>query len=147
LESCCHPAGDRVLQTLAEVLRTHTRAGDLLCRFGGEEFLVVLPNASAAQARQRAETWRTAFAASVTEFDGHEMWATISAGIAAYRPCREGEPVGLRPGTTWKPTKTPWPKPYSVPPTARSTPPRKAGGTGWRCSRRDNLACPEASLA
>jgi diguanylate cyclase (GGDEF)-like protein len=78
-------------------LRTHTRAGDLLCRYGGEEFLVVLPNTSAAQARQRAEAWRKAFAESVTEYDGHQLRATLSAGIAEYRPRREGEPVGMRP--------------------------------------------------
>jgi diguanylate cyclase (GGDEF)-like protein len=91
-----HPAGDRVLQTLAQVLNTSTRAGDLVCRYGGEEFVVVLPNTSAAQARHRAETWRAAFAASRTEYDEKTMTATISAGVAEFRPRRDGDPVGLR---------------------------------------------------
>jgi diguanylate cyclase (GGDEF)-like protein len=84
-----HAAGDCVLQTLAEVLRAHTRAGDLVCRYGGEEFVVVLPNTSAAQARQRAETLRLAFAESVTRYEGLELRATLSAGVAEFRPRRE----------------------------------------------------------
>lgn len=45
-----HPAGDRVLRTVADVIRDEIRDGDLAFRFGGEEFLVVFPNQSPADA-------------------------------------------------------------------------------------------------
>jgi len=45
-----HPAGDRVLQTVAQVIRDEIRDGDLAFRFGGEEFLIVFPNQSPADA-------------------------------------------------------------------------------------------------
>lgn len=54
-----HHAGDRALCAVAEFLRTHLRAGDLVCRYGGEEFLFVLPGASLQDTCQRAEKFRT----------------------------------------------------------------------------------------
>ena len=52
-----HEAGDRVLVAAAELLRSHTREGDLVCRYGGEEFVVLMPGASAVSAARRAELW------------------------------------------------------------------------------------------
>jgi diguanylate cyclase (GGDEF)-like protein/PAS domain S-box-containing protein len=56
-----HDAGDRVLQALSELLRTHCRQEDIACRYGGEEFVVVMPGAPLEVAYQRAERWRQAF--------------------------------------------------------------------------------------
>jgi diguanylate cyclase (GGDEF)-like protein len=81
-----HAVGDRVLLQLAEVLLGHVRSSDLVCRVGGEEFVVVMPRAEVAGALKRAEAWREEFAARVVEGrDGTEVRATISIGVARYR--------------------------------------------------------------
>lgn len=53
-----HLAGDEVLRRVAEVLRSQIREGDVLGRFGGEEFAVLLPDADAGEARKAAERLR-----------------------------------------------------------------------------------------
>ena len=60
-----HAVGDRVLLQLADVLLGHVRSSDLVCRVGGEEFVVVMPRAEIPGALARAEVWRTAFAERV----------------------------------------------------------------------------------
>jgi diguanylate cyclase (GGDEF)-like protein len=50
-----HPVGDQVLTAFAGVLADHVRAGDVVCRTGGEEFGVILPNADAPEAERAAE--------------------------------------------------------------------------------------------
>lgn len=82
-----HPVGDRVLVALAERLRAHVRASDLIARWGGEEFVVVAPETSAAQAQRLAEQLR-AHVQRDPFLDGHRI--TISLGVASYR---EGDDV------------------------------------------------------
>ena len=80
-----HAVGDRVLVRLADVLLGHVRSSDLICRVGGEEFVVVMSGASVAGALKRAEIWRFAFAESVVDGrDGAPARATISIGIAEF---------------------------------------------------------------
>jgi diguanylate cyclase len=82
-----HDAGDYVLQQVGELLRTAIRSGDIPCRFGGEEFGVILPGASLENARHRAEAIRAAFSAMTLEFDGANLPSlTLSAGVAALSP-------------------------------------------------------------
>lgn len=79
-----HQAGDEVLKALAKLLADGMREGDMPCRYGGEEFTLVLPNATAAIACERAEEWRSQFESLLTQFGRFELSSTISLGIAAY---------------------------------------------------------------
>jgi diguanylate cyclase len=79
-----HQGGDAVLTSLAAMLTDSVRASDVACRYGGEEFLLLLPNMPAAIAVQRAEQWRAAFAESTVEFGDAAINATLSIGIACF---------------------------------------------------------------
>jgi diguanylate cyclase (GGDEF)-like protein len=74
-----HGAGDTVLRRFADVLRSHTRAGDLVCRTGGEEFIVVLPRTDVSQARCLADRINEAVRAARL---GPRADLTVSAGVA-----------------------------------------------------------------
>lgn len=78
-DSLGHPTGDRVLQQLASVIRDQLRGDDRAVRWGGEEFLLIAPNAGPEGARQLAERIRRAVAA--TDF-GAAGPITISMGVA-----------------------------------------------------------------
>jgi diguanylate cyclase (GGDEF)-like protein/PAS domain S-box-containing protein len=75
-----HDAGDQVLRMVAETLRGATRSYDLLGRWGGEEFVVVLTNTSARDLADIAERYRALVERSDLLTDGHRLQATISIG-------------------------------------------------------------------
>ena len=80
-----HGAGDHVLRKLAGVLEKATRRSDVACRYGGEEFLLLMPDASREIAVQRAEEVRAAIKALRLEWEGAPLGPlTISAGVAAF---------------------------------------------------------------
>ena len=79
-----HPVGDLVLKNLADELTSHARVGDIICRHGGEEFLVILPGVTADVAHQIAERSRKAFQESRAQYGGVEIRATLSSGIATF---------------------------------------------------------------
>ncbi|MGA0024111.1 MAG: diguanylate cyclase [Burkholderiales bacterium] len=89
-----HQAGDAVLQSLATYLSDNCRVGDLVCRWGGEEFVVVMPHTPLAGAVQRAEIWCAGFAANPVHFGSLVLNNTLSAGVAAW-PADAGTPVDL----------------------------------------------------
>ncbi|MDI5921177.1 diguanylate cyclase [Halomonas sp. LR5S13] len=74
-----HDGGDLVLQAFARQARKLLREGDVLCRMGGEEFAVLLPNTPKAQAMQVAERLRTALEASPVVV-GHDV--TVDSGLS-----------------------------------------------------------------
>jgi len=78
-----HREGDRLLAYLGTVLREGTRAGDTACRYGGEEFLLVLPEATSETARERAESLRRGYSARLRAA-GFEGPLTLSAGVASF---------------------------------------------------------------
>jgi diguanylate cyclase (GGDEF)-like protein/PAS domain S-box-containing protein len=79
-----HLAGDACLEVLADLLQQITRKADIACRYGGEEFLLLLPGAQIESAALRAEELRKIFENSVMPYDGREIKNTISIGMAAY---------------------------------------------------------------
>ncbi len=82
-----HDAGDYVLERTGEVLRAATRGSDIACRFGGEEFAIILPGATLLVARNRAEVIRAALDSLKIEFDGHDLGhVTVSCGVASIPP-------------------------------------------------------------
>ncbi len=77
-----HEAGDEVLKAVAEALRSTARVADIVARFGGEEFVLVLPDTSAEMAARIAERLRLAIEALSTEVDGQVIRVTASFGVA-----------------------------------------------------------------
>lgn len=79
-----HKAGDEVLKDLGALLEAQAREGDIPCRYGGEEFVLVFPRMTLDVARQRAEQWREAFAGRKTRHGELEIAVTMSVGLASY---------------------------------------------------------------
>ncbi|MDM8349010.1 diguanylate cyclase [Pseudomonas sp. sp1636] len=82
-DSYGHVAGDNVIRALANLLRQRLRRVDSLGRYGGEEFLVVLPDCPAEQALRILDEIRQRFAALHFIADGTQFSVTLSAGIAS----------------------------------------------------------------
>lgn len=80
-----HAAGDRVLGAVSRVLQDSMREQDYIGRWGGEEFLAVLPQTDIEQAARSAERLRSAVEALVIESDGARISVTLSIGITQYR--------------------------------------------------------------
>lgn len=83
-DSYGHKCGDEVLQSITKFLNEHSRRGDVVCRYGGEEFVVLMPNVSLETAFERAEMWRQDFSETGIEYEGMELFATFSAGVATF---------------------------------------------------------------
>jgi diguanylate cyclase (GGDEF)-like protein len=80
-----HEAGDTLLRAVGAILERSVRAEDIACRYGGEEFTLILPEASLVEASQRAEYIRQAIGhLSVQHERQHLDQVTVSAGVAMY---------------------------------------------------------------
>ncbi len=80
-----HDAGDAVLRALGSLVQRHIRAGDVACRFGGEEFLLLQPGLSAHDALARAEMLRESVSRLSLEHNGVALGSiTVSLGVATY---------------------------------------------------------------
>jgi len=90
-----HEAGDQALQSVASVLLNQFRESDIVCRFGGEEFVVILPGALTDDGRERAQSLCDAVATVDVVFEGRNLGTvTVSVGVASW-PEAGGEPRQL----------------------------------------------------
>lgn len=82
-----HDAGDAVLQAVAAEMRSHFRDGDVVCRFGGEEFTIIAPGTSAEALANRVELVRQAIGELNVRHNGRRLGATsMSFGVASAAP-------------------------------------------------------------
>jgi diguanylate cyclase (GGDEF)-like protein len=79
-----HQVGDAVLQSVGNALKTSVRAGDIVCRYGGEEFILVFPGMNAADGRTRAETLRVLIASQTVSGRDRLIGVTISIGGSVF---------------------------------------------------------------
>ena len=79
-----HRAGDEVLKALGTLLQSTLREGDIPCRYGGEEFVVLLPRMPLVTAVKRAEQWRDAFAWLLVPYGDAQIGTTMSIGLATF---------------------------------------------------------------
>jgi diguanylate cyclase len=85
-----HAAGDLALKSLAAEVRQRLRGEDQVARFGGEEFVVLLPGLAAQAAQQALTRLQRALSASLFLHEGEEVFVTFSAGVTAWQA---GEPL------------------------------------------------------
>lgn len=79
-----HQTGDKVIEMVAKHLLRESRRTDVLFRYGGEEFLVILPNTNANQAQHLAENWRLHVEQAQVFAKHQAVNITLSAGISVY---------------------------------------------------------------
>ncbi len=79
-----HAAGDHVLKTLSDLLRTALRDGDFVARWGGEEFVILWPETDALVAQQISERLREMVAACHISFEGKVIPVSLTLGIAQF---------------------------------------------------------------
>jgi diguanylate cyclase (GGDEF)-like protein len=80
-----HDAGDMVLQSLADLFRTFFRASDICCRYGGEEFAIILPESSSHDAAIRADALRSEVKSLRLQYKKQTLGQlTLSVGVAAF---------------------------------------------------------------
>ena len=80
-----HAAGDAVLKQVSMILERHTRREDVVCRYGGEELVVILPGAPLSVGSRRAEEVREAVRCARLESQGKDLGTiTVSIGVACF---------------------------------------------------------------
>ncbi|MBF0354778.1 MAG: GGDEF domain-containing protein [Alphaproteobacteria bacterium] len=81
-----HLAGDHVITTVGELAKSSLRASDIVCRWGGEEYIVLLSKCSESDALHLAEKMRVTIAQATITHEDKAIQTTASFGIAQYRP-------------------------------------------------------------
>lgn len=79
-----HQAGDLVLERTGELLAENIRSSDIACRYGGEEFVLILPQVAPEQIRERAEALVNLFRTQELTYNNHTLKFTCSLGIAVF---------------------------------------------------------------
>jgi diguanylate cyclase (GGDEF)-like protein len=79
-----HGVGDQVLRVVAEVGLTNIREIDVLGRYGGDEFVIIMPGCNLDTVRQAAERLRACVEGLIIPYEGYELRTTISVGVTIY---------------------------------------------------------------
>ncbi len=90
-----HLAGDMVLSTVGRMFDEHFRQGDLICRYGGEEFAVILPDTSLKSAMAVCERLRKKVFSHRFKYNSSDFSISISIGVALYNHLVHSSPVEL----------------------------------------------------
>jgi diguanylate cyclase (GGDEF)-like protein len=90
-----HSAGDRIIKRIVTETQQVLRNGDILIRYGGEEFLVILPGANKENAHRVAERIRYAVEQTVTEYGDKQIKVTVSLGVDSYPETNMNNPIEL----------------------------------------------------
>jgi diguanylate cyclase len=80
-----HAAGDVALKSLAAHVQKQLRPADVVARFGGEEFVVLLPGTPVEEGQQTLTRLQRTLSASLFMHDGREVFVTFSAGVTKWR--------------------------------------------------------------
>ncbi len=92
-----HAAGDMALKAIADIFRASVRTEDIACRYGGEEFTIILPDVISSVVADRAESIRRAVEAMRLQVDGEILGGfTVSIGLALYPSDGEGADLLLK---------------------------------------------------
>jgi diguanylate cyclase (GGDEF)-like protein len=91
-----HMLGDKVLRALAQFMQNEMRTIDVLCRFGGEEFCILLPETSLNFAAFAMERLRERLASEGLDVDGERMFVTVSIGLVSFSGGDEAQEALLK---------------------------------------------------
>ena len=90
-----HQRGDEIIIGIADVLRNTARTSDVVARYGGDEFVVLMPHTSGEQARIALERIREAVFHHSVDHTGAELGVTVSAGISLIDPAFAGDATDI----------------------------------------------------
>lgn len=79
-----HEAGNRLLQEVVRSIRAELRGSDVVARFGGDEFIALLPETEGGGAREMGERIRRAIEGSILDVRGGDLGTTVSVGVSSY---------------------------------------------------------------
>lgn len=87
-----HPVGDKVIISIASILKAQTRMSDIVCRFGGEEYIILLPNMDVLNTEKMAHSIRKLIEDSVIILDNNEVLkVTASLGISTVNTQKDSD--------------------------------------------------------
>jgi diguanylate cyclase (GGDEF)-like protein len=91
-----HEAGDALLRAVGRLIQSEFRDGDIVCRYGGEEFIIIAPGATLGMICERAEALRLAVSELTVDFRGQRIGpVTMSFGIGSWNDGKLGRPEDL----------------------------------------------------